>query len=150
MLDISKITSQLYIGAHPKSRHSELIKGYGITLVICMIFHPPALVYWRDPFRMLWKPTFDAPHFPMPLSALERGVSTALPVIDRGESVMVYCRQGKHRSVAMTCCILIGLGYTSTDAMELVKTNRPIADPDAWYIQDRILKFEVMWNTRNK
>lgn len=147
MLDISKITDQLYIAAHPKSRHSDLIRGYGVTLVLCMIFHPPALVYWRDPFRMLWLPTFDAPQLPMPLSRLVRGVNTALPVIEHGESVMVYCRQGRHRSVAMACCILVGLGFSSTDAMELIKSKRPIADPDAWYIRDRIMKFEEIWNS---
>jgi hypothetical protein len=148
MLDISKITDQLYIAAHPKSRHSDLIRGYGVTLVLCMIFHPPALVYWRDHFQMLWLPTFDAPQLPMPLSRLVRGVNTALPVIEHGESVMVYCRQGRHRSVAMACCIMVGLGFSSTEAMELVKSKRPIADPDAWYIRDRILKFDEIWNSR--
>lgn len=145
MLDISRITDQLFIAAHPKSRHSDLIKEYGVTLVLCMIFHPPALVYWRDPFRMLWLPTFDAPQLPMPLSKLVRGVKAALPVIERGEGVMVYCRKGRHRSVAMACCILIGMGYSSENAIDLVKNNRSIADPDAEYIKDRILKFEDIW-----
>jgi adenosylmethionine-8-amino-7-oxononanoate aminotransferase len=94
---------------------------------------------------MLWLPTFDSPQLPMPLSKLVRGVKTALPVIKRGEGVMVYCRQGRHRSVAMACCILIGMGYSSEDAVALVKNNRAIADPDAEHINDRIVKFAGIW-----
>jgi protein-tyrosine phosphatase len=76
---------------------------------------------------------------------LEIGVRRALPVIRGGESVMVYCREGKHRSVAMACCILIGLGYSAEAAMTLVKERREAADPDIWYIQERIRKFGQRW-----
>ena len=110
-----------------------------------MIFHPPALVYWRDPFRLVWLPNFDSPYLPISLKMLEIGVRRALPVIKGEESVMVYCREGKHRSVAMACCILIGLGYSAGDAMVLVKERREAADPDIWYIQERIRKFEGRW-----
>jgi hypothetical protein len=50
-----------------------------------------------------------------------------------------------HRSVAMACCVLIGMGQTADQAMQLVKQKREAADPDAWYIQRRIYKFEQYW-----
>ena len=73
----------------------------------------------------------------MPMEKLKKGVEAALPVIEEGHSVLVYCREGRHRSVAMACCILIA---------KLVKEKREKADPDAWHIQRRIRKFERQWN----
>jgi protein tyrosine phosphatase (PTP) superfamily phosphohydrolase (DUF442 family) len=140
-LDISQITGEIYIAAHPKARQVNEIIDREISLIICMIFHPPALVYWRDPFRMLWLPTFDAPFLRIPIRKLSRGVSAALGALAEGESVLVYCRQGRHRSVAMACCILIGLGYSVDEAVALVKEKRSAADPDVWYIRERIELF---------
>ena len=121
-----------------------------VLLVISMIFHPPALVYWRAPFSLLWLPNFDAPYLPISYKMLEVGVLRALPVLESGKSVMVYCREGRHRSVAMACCVLVGLGYTADDAMVLVKERREAADPDIWYIQERIRKFEQRWGERTQ
>jgi hypothetical protein len=45
----------------------------------------------------------------------------------------------------MACCVLIGTGHTAEEAMRLVKDRRAVADPDAWYIRRRILKFEQLW-----
>ena len=144
-IDASQITDQVYIAAHPKARHAAQVRERNVRLILCMIFYPPALVYWRDPFRMLWLPNFDYPYLPISMKMLMKGVRSALPVIDRGESVMVYCREGRHRSVAMTCCILIGLGYSADEAMQAVKEKRPVADPGVWYIEERIRKFEQMY-----
>lgn len=151
MIDVSKITDQLYIAAHPKLKHKDEVIQLGVKLILCMIFHPPAHVYWKEPFRLKWLPNFDAPFFPISIIMLKIGVREALRTIEEGGSVLVYCREGRHRSVAMACCILIGLGYSSSDAMELVKNKRALADPDIWYIKARIQKFEQVWlDVRNK
>jgi protein-tyrosine phosphatase len=47
-------------------------------------------------------------------------VEAALPVIQDGYGVLVHCRAGVHRSVAMACCVLIGMGQTADEAMQLV------------------------------
>jgi protein-tyrosine phosphatase len=99
--------------------------------------------------QLLWLPTFDNPLMPMPVSTLQRGVEAALPVIADGYRVLVHCRAGVHRSVAMACCVLIGMGQTADEAMELVKEQRSVADPDTWYIQRRIYKFEKVWSAAN-
>jgi hypothetical protein len=70
-------------------------------------------------------------------------------VIEEGYSVLVYCHEGRHRSVAMACCILIAKGHSADEAMQLVKEKREKADPDAWHIQRRIRKFEREWHKRN-
>jgi len=72
--------------------------------------------------------------------------SAGIAVIQDGESVLIYCRQGRHRSVAMAACILIGMGYSADPAMELISSKREIADPYAWHIQRQIRRFEDSWN----
>jgi protein-tyrosine phosphatase len=99
----------------------------------------------QAPVRLLWLPTIDSPFTPMPISRLRHGVMAALPVIRQGSGVLVHCRYGVHRSVAMACCVLIGMGYTAGSAARLVKERRPAADPDIWYIRSRILLFEKDW-----
>ena len=38
-------------------------------------------------------------------------------------------------------CVLIGMGYSAEQAMQLIKEKRAVADPDARHIQNRIRKF---------
>lgn len=146
-MDISKITEYMYIAAHPKAEAASTIKALGVRLIINMIFYRPADIYKKPPFKLLTLRSFDSPFLPIQLSKLRKGVKTALPFIQNGDSVLIYCREGKHRSVAMASCILIGMGYSSDDAMALISSKREKADPYAWHIQRQIRRFE---NSRNK
>ena len=46
----------------------------------------------------------------------------------------------------MGACILIAQGLDPFAAMTLIKERREVADPYAYYIQPRILKFAEQWN----
>ena len=148
-MDISKITDQLYIAAHPKAEDANAIREMNVRLILNMIFFRPADVYRNPPFRMLTLRTFDSIFLPIPIGKLVRGVKAALPVIQGGESVLVYCREGRHRSVAMAAAILIGQGCSADEAMQLISLKRSKADPYAWHIQRRIRKFEEVWRRDN-
>ena len=149
-LDASAITDALYIAARPRRHHVSGVRTLKIDLVISMIWFRPASELMRDPFKLVRLPTIDNPLFPIPLWVLRHGVEAALPVIDRGGRVLVYCLAGRHRSVAMACCILIALGMTADDAMHLVVTRRPVADPHAPHIERRIRAFEQDWLARQE
>lgn len=152
-LDISQITDQLYVAARPRGTGLEELSVLEMGLILCMTLLPPRRDFaglsqpaalGRLP-RLLWLPSIDHPLFPIPISKLMRGVQAALPVIERGESVVAFCRAGRHRSVAMCCVILIGLGYTAHAAMDLVTQRRAIADPHAPHIERVIRQFERAW-----
>ena len=119
-----------------------------VRLILSMHWIRPAGNLGRSPVRLLWLPTVDNPLFPIPIRSFWLGVEAALPVIKDGYSVLVHCRAGVHRSVAMACCVLIGMGHSAETAMQLVKEKRAVADPYAWYIRGRILKFEKQWLAR--
>ena len=144
--DVSAITEYLYISAWPRGDHAQEIRAMNVRLILSMHWIKPSRSLGQSPVRLLWLPTIDQPFAPMPISVLQRGVEAALPVIQDGYRVLVHCRAGVHRSVAMACCVLIGMGYSAGQAMELVKQKRAVADPDVWYIQRRIYKFEQLWN----
>lgn len=146
--DISAITDTLYISAWPRGDHADEIRALNVRLILSMHWIKPSSKLNQSPVQLLWLPTFDNPLFKMPLPTLQRGVEAALPVIDDGYGVLVHCRAGVHRSVAMACCVLIGMGMTADQAMELVVQQRPVADPHAWYIKPRIYLFEQTWKSR--
>ena len=149
-MDISQITDQLYIGAHPDADAADAIREMNVRLLLNMIFIRPAEVYRQPPFQMLTLRTFDSIFLPIPIGKLVRGVKAALPVMEKGESVLVYCREGRHRSVAMAASVLIGQGQSADQAMQLIASRRAKADPYAWHIQRRIRKFEQTWTDQHR
>ena len=146
--DVSPITDYLYISAWPRGDHADDIRALNVRLILSMHWIKPSKTLGNPPVTLLWLPTIDNPLAPMPMAIFQRGVEAALPVISDGYRVLVHCRAGVHRSVAMACCVLIGMGQTPDEAMQLVKQRRAVADPDIWYIQRRIYKFEQFWRNR--
>lgn len=99
----------------------------------------PSTTLGSSPLHLTWLPTFDNPLASIPIAILNRGVKAALPVIQDGNRILVHCKSGMHRCVAMACCVLISMGQTANEAMQLVKEKRSVADPDAWYIADGVI-----------
>jgi protein-tyrosine phosphatase len=147
-MDVSQITEHVYIASRIKGDDLEAILQLDPDLIISMIVQrrpPKALT--AEGLEVLWLRTFDFPLIPIPLKTLKRGVEAALPVIQEGGRVLVFCEGGRHRSVAMASCILIGLGYTADEAMQLISSRREVADPHAWHIQRQIRRFEALWRS---
>ena len=141
-MNYNQITDTLYIGTTPGAKDYDLLHALDITLVINMRFgFPPKRDPLSPPMRSLWLPAIDSPLFPIPLRFLLIGVNEALKVIEAGGSVYAHCSRGRHRGPAMGACILIAQGMDPSQAMQLIKQQRPVADPEAWYIRRRIMKY---------
>ena len=143
--DLSQITDYLYVSAWPQEEWVEYVLSLGIRLIVSMPVYTPPQVYRDPPFQFVHCPSIDAPSVAISQVMLRKGVTAALPVIENGDAVLVHCRQGIHRSVAMACCILVARGYTAEDAMKLVDEKREKADPYAGYVRKRIEVFEADW-----
>lgn len=146
-MDFSTITEDLFIGTTPNTQDYDRLRELGVGLVINMRFeHRP----WPDahtpPLRFLWLRTFDSPFVPISIRVLERGAQAALEMIRAGGKVYAHCAGGRHRAVAMGASILIAQGYEAEAAMTLIKERRPFADPRAFYIRPRIMRFAKEWN----
>lgn len=126
--------------------HYGQLRELGVRLIINMRFsRRPEEDRADSPIRTLWLQTIDSPLFPMPIDKLMQGARAALDTIRHGGKVYVHCAYGRHRSVAMGACILIAQGMSPAEAMRTIKAQRPSADPDAFYIRSRILKFAREW-----
>lgn len=146
-MDISKITDYLYVSSKLQAGHIEELPMRNIHMAISMIVgHPPPD---HPSFRILWLQTCDSIFIPIPMKELMAGVQAALPLIHNGQSILVYCAKGRHRSIAMAAAILIAMGHTAREAMELLRVQRSIADPQAWHISWRIRKFEKQWQNKS-
>lgn len=146
-MDLSHITDELFIGTTPSVQDYDYLRRLGVRLVINMRWeHRPQRDPHNPPLQFLWLRTFDSPFFPIPIRALTRGVYAALETIREGGKVYAHCAGGRHRGVAMGACILIAQGHDPYAAMDLIKQRRWLADPHAFYIRPRILKFAREWN----
>jgi protein tyrosine phosphatase (PTP) superfamily phosphohydrolase (DUF442 family) len=145
-MDFSRITDNLFIGDTPHRDEYDHLRDLGVRLIINMRFdRRPAIDLHQPPLEFLWLRTFDNPVLPIPIRSLMRGVHAALGTIREGGKVYTHCARGRHRGVAMGAAILIALGYDPVQAIELIKVQRPIADPEAFYIRSRILRFARAW-----
>ncbi len=150
-IDITPITHNLFVASRMTDIHAEDLEALDVDLIISMIagLEPPE-IFGKAPFQMLWLETHDSFLHPIPLEKLERGVTIALPYIKGNKKVLVFCREGKRRSVTMAAAILIATGMSSDEAMSLIKDKRAIADPYRFYIKQRIRAFEKYWRKNEK
>lgn len=148
MIDISKVTEYLYVGSEIGKHHAEELKLLKFNLIISMIGQAaPHEVYTLPPFKTLWIRAYDTFFTPIPIRKLLTGVEAALPIIHEKGKVLVFCRQGKRRSIIMAAAILISMGHTSEEAAELLIKGRQVADPRRWYVRSQIKGFEKYWQT---
>jgi dual specificity MAP kinase phosphatase len=148
-MNFSSITDDLFIGTTPSTKDYNRLRDLGVKLVINMRFWlGPRLDLNPAPIQTLWLRSLDNPFFPISIYKLTRGAQAALNVIQAGGKVYTHCAYGRHRGVAMGTCVLIAQGMNPQAAMELVAERRSVADPFAYYIAPRILKFAEQWSAR--
>ena len=149
MTDISKVTDYLYVGSKVEKEHADDLKIFNFNLIISMIGQmAPDKIYTLPPFKTLWIKTYDTFFIPISIKKLLVGVTAALPIIQNKGKVLVFCMQGKRRSIAMAAAILISMGHTAKEAINLLTTARKEADPRRWYIRSQITAFEKYWHKR--
>ncbi|MFA5038622.1 MAG: dual specificity protein phosphatase [Candidatus Omnitrophota bacterium] len=149
MTDISRVTDYLYVGSRVGKEHADEMKLLNFDLIISMIGQSrPDEIYTLPPFKTLWIRTYDTFFTPIPVRKLLQGVEAALPVIQNKGKILVFCMQGKRRSIAMAAAILISMGYTSQEAVHLLIRAREVADPRRWYIRMQIKAFERYWHKK--
>lgn len=145
-MNFSQITNDLFIGNMPLAADYDRLRDLGVRLIINMRFsRGPAPDPDPEPMRLLWLRSLDSPFFPISMRSLLHGAQAALETIRAGGKVYSHCAYGRHRGVAMGACVLIAQGMDALSAMELIKSRRAVADPDAFYIRPRILRFAREW-----
>jgi protein-tyrosine phosphatase len=148
-MDITPITDYLYVGGQPAHTDCDALCGLNVGLVINMRGESkPHAAFGAPPLNVLWLRTYDFFLTPITMATLLKGVEAAAPYIAQGQKVLVHCRHGRHRSVAMAAAIMIAQGHSAAEAMARLSAQRPAADPHIWYIRRQIEQFERHWRER--
>ena len=145
---ITKITPNLYVSGWPKGENAVAINQMNFDLILHLLWQKTDRRLKAGSVDLERIVVVDSPLLPMPMKQLAKGVKKALPIIEGEGKVLVYCKSGVHRSVAMACCILIAQGYTAEESMTLVRKKRPTAKPETPYIKKRIIMFEKYWDAK--
>ncbi len=145
--DISFIIPHLLMGSQPTKEVYRRLESDGVRLIInTRVFSDNGR---RTSIPVENFRAIDAPFFPLPMNDLFIGAESAIRLIKNEQTVFVHCRYGRHRSALMAASILIALGYSSDEAISMIKKARPEANPNIFYIKRRIKQFEAEWKKRH-
>ncbi len=85
--------------------------------------------------EVLWNPT-DDDFRPKPPELLQRGVDFALQALEDPEAkVFIHCAAGVHRAPMMTLAVLRATGWPLQDAIEVIESQRSVADFAQVYVE---------------
>ena len=85
--------------------------------------------------KVLWNPT-DDDFRPKPPGLLQRGVDFALAALESPDTkVFIHCAAGVHRAPMMTLAVLRAMGWPLQDAIEIIESQRPVADFAQVYVE---------------
>ena len=116
-----------------------------VTLIIATILERTDKELSRPPLRLgNTRATDLGSRLIYPTKQRLKGVAPAVAHIQNGGNVMVFCKAGRHRSAAMTSCILVGLGHTTDEAIKIVEDARPEVEIRE-AIRQTIYNFEQVW-----
>jgi len=78
--------------------------------------------------RVMWNP-IDDDFQPKPPEVFQEAVTFAQAALDEPETkLLIHCAAGVHRAPMMALAVLGSMGWTLTDAMDLIEARRPVVD----------------------
>jgi protein-tyrosine phosphatase len=138
MIDLSWITPELAIGAcFPEAAIEALAYKHQIRAVVDLRAEScdGELELSEHGIELLHLPTLD--HAAIAPEMLSAGVGFAARHLDAHERVLLHCQHGIGRSGLLGLCVLVEVGYSPLQAIELAKSRRAKVSPsptqyEAW------------------
>ncbi len=136
-MDMTWVTDRIAVGGGiwHEEKMIEVVRA-GVTHIVDMQieFDDTKLA---EPYgvKVLWNPT-DDDYQPKPGALLRRGVDFSLEALEDPEAkVFIHCAAGVHRAPMMTLAVLCAMGWPLQDAIEIIETQRPVADFAQVYVE---------------
>ncbi len=136
-MDMTWVTDRIALGGGiwTEDKMIEVVRA-GVSHIVDM------QIEWDDtklaePYgvQVLWNPT-DDDYRPKPASLFRRGVEFTLKALQEPEAkVFIHCAAGVHRAPMMTLAVLRAMGWPLQDAIEIIETQRPVADFAQVYVE---------------
>ncbi len=136
-MDMTWVTDRLVVGGGIWNEQNmiEVVRA-GVTHIVDMQieFDDTRLA---EPYgvKVLWNPT-DDDFRPKPPALLQQGVDFTLGALEEAEAkVYIHCAAGVHRAPMMALAVLRAMGWPLEDAIDIIETQRPVADFAQVYVE---------------
>ncbi len=127
---MDRITDQVLIGTAQEADDRELLEDNGIEAIVSLSRRAPD----HDHLPVHHHSLSNGPGTSQ--EAFEAAVNAVRKELDAGHRVLIHCRQGISRSVAVAAAaIAIQQGTSLRDAITTIELERPQADPDRALIE---------------
>jgi predicted protein tyrosine phosphatase len=142
--EMSVITDGIYVSRYRACRDRDFLKQHNITHVIncasqsCENHFPSDFMYLNLPLK---DEPLSEEQLHLPLTPLETVIPYAALFIqnclDSGGRVVVHCRKGVSRSVAVVAgFLMVERGASLVQALTLIRERRKVADPNVWFVEN--------------
>jgi hypothetical protein len=128
--DITWVLPELGVGGRPDPAHlPRLVRELRVRRVVDLRQEE------RDDEQALGRLGGRLLHLPTPDTCavaqehLDLGVRWVVEGLERRERVLVHCQHGIGRSALLACCVLVSLGNSPSQALQLAKDSRPCISP---------------------
>lgn len=138
------MTPQLAVGGAFRRRQIKRLKHRGVTAVV------DCRLEAQDDAKALESAGIDFFHVPTPdrhgftYPQMQAGVDWVLEHLAGGGRAFLHCEHGVGRGPLMTCAVLVAQGYSSPQALRLVRNARWQALPNDRQLA-ALLDFERLW-----
>lgn len=123
MMDISKITDQIYVGTNSccAEHYSKMLVQKGVTHDLSLEGERVDQPYGVDSY--LWLPTPD--HAAPSKISFKIGIKYIDGVLKNGGRVFIHCTNGHGRAPTMSAAWFIKEGMSVSEAVDVIKKKRP-------------------------
>ncbi|NXB37926.1 DUS28 phosphatase, partial [Eulacestoma nigropectus] len=131
MLQLCQVTASLLLGTARAACDEELLEREGVTFCVNVTRQQPFPGLQR--VRGIRVPVFDDPAEDLH-RYLEPCAAAIHEAVRGGGKCLVYCKNGRSRSAAVcTAYLMRHRRLPLKEAFEIVKTARPVAEPNAGF-----------------
>jgi protein-tyrosine phosphatase len=146
-MDMTWVTARIAVGGGIwTAENMAAVARAGITHILDMqIEFDDTQLAMPHAIKVLWNP-IDDDFQAKPPEVFQRGVEFALAALEDGDSkLFVHCAAGVHRAPMMALAILCQLGWSLSDALDLIEIKRPVVDFADVYVRsvERFLEQQV-------
>ena len=125
--DAVRVIPGLWMGSAPTGRDAVRLARDGIDCVVDLREEGAEVGHWPPEVLVRHVPLVD--HGTPTVAELHDAAATVSALVQQGHEVLVHCHAGVERTPMVVCAALVMLGWSLTDAYQLVLEVRPEAAP---------------------
>ena len=123
----ARVIPGLWMGSAPATRQAGRLARDGIDCVVDLREEGAEVGHWPPEVLVRHVPLVD--HGTPTVAELHDAAATVSALVQQGHEVLVHCHAGVERTPMVVCAALVMLGWSLTDAYQLVLEVRPEAAP---------------------